>query len=115
MVTKSEMLKLLQATEFPKNTGRTNVLKKGQTYSHSMVLGKVRKLYSSCNGKICLVNSRHNEKNKGLLLVSKSLLRAHAPAYRAQAVTFNTPEILGSIPSTKHMDLSFVSIKAFVF
>jgi hypothetical protein len=89
MVTKSEMLKLLQATEFPKNTGRTNVLKKGQLYSHSMVLGKVRKLYSSCNGKICLVNSRHNAKNKGLLLAAKSLLRAHAPTYRAQAVTFN--------------------------
>ena len=37
MVTKSEMLKLLQATEFPKNTGRTNVLKKGQTYIRGVV------------------------------------------------------------------------------
>eukprot|EP01047_Picozoa_sp_COSAG01_P074615 COSAG01_NODE_12521_length_1726_cov_1.043024_1_plen_44_part_00 len=43
MVTKKEMLALLEATEFPKNKGRTNILNKGQTYSQSMVLGKVRK------------------------------------------------------------------------
>ena len=53
MVTKKEMLALLEATEFPKNKGRTNILNKGQTYSQSMVLGKVRKLYSSCDGKVC--------------------------------------------------------------
>jgi hypothetical protein len=62
MVTKSEILKILQATDFPKNMGRTNVLKKGQTFSQPMVLGKVRKLYSSCNGKLCLVESRQNKK-----------------------------------------------------
>ena len=73
MVTKSEMLKILQATDFPKNTGRTNVLKKGQTFSQSMVLGKVRKLYSSCNGKLCLVESRHNKKNKAVLKAAKAL------------------------------------------
>ena len=81
MVTKSEMLKILQATEFPKNTGRTNVLKKGQTFSQSMVLGKVRKLYSSCNGKICLVDSRHNVKHKAVLKAAKALLKQHAPGY----------------------------------
>ena len=89
MVTKSEMLKLLQATDFPKNTGRTNVLKKGQTFSQSMVLGKVRKLYSSCNGKICLVESRHNKKNKALLKAAKALLKQHAPGYTPQVVTIN--------------------------
>ena len=53
MVTKKEMLALLEATEFPKNKGRTNILNKGQTYSQSMVLGKVRKMFSSCDGKVC--------------------------------------------------------------
>jgi hypothetical protein len=76
MVTKSEMLKILQATDFPKNTGRTNVLKKGLTFSQSMVLGKVRKLYSSCNKKICLVES-------------KALLKQHTPGYTPRAVTIN--------------------------
>eukprot|EP01050_Picozoa_sp_SAG11_P047584 SAG11_NODE_25002_length_364_cov_75.067925_1_plen_51_part_10 len=35
MVVKKQMLALLEATEFPKNKGRTNILNKGQTYSHS--------------------------------------------------------------------------------
>ena len=83
------MLKILQATDFPKNTGRTNVLKKGQTFSQSMVLGKVRKLYSSCNGKICLVDSRHNVKHKAVLKAAKALLKQHAPGYSPQAVTVN--------------------------
>lgn len=42
---KTKMLKELRATRFPKNKGRTNILNKGQTYSLSMVLGKVRQLY----------------------------------------------------------------------
>ena len=41
-VSKKTMLKALQDTEFPKNTGRTNILKGKQTYSQSMVLGKVK-------------------------------------------------------------------------
>ena len=79
MVTKSEMLKLLQATDFPKNTGRTNVLKKGQTFSQSMVLGKVRKLYSSCNGKLCLVESRHNKKKQSALKGSEGFTKTARP------------------------------------
>jgi hypothetical protein len=89
VVTKKDMLKILQATDFPKNTGRANVLKKGQTFSQSMVLGKVRKLYSSCNGKICLVESRHNKKIKAVLKAAKALLKQHAPGYRPQALTIN--------------------------
>ena len=82
MVSKSEMLKLLQATDFPKNKGRTNVLKGKQTYSQSMVLGKVRKMFSSCNGKMCLVDSRHNVKHKAILKAAKSMLRAHDKNYK---------------------------------
>eukprot|EP01050_Picozoa_sp_SAG11_P067549 SAG11_NODE_48233_length_124_cov_188.960000_1_plen_41_part_11 len=41
-----------------------------------MVLGKVRKLYSSCDGKVCKVDSRHNEKHKALLKAAKSFLRS---------------------------------------
>ena len=54
-----------------------------------MVLGKVRKLYSSCNGKLCLVESSHNKKNKALLKAAKALLKQHAPGYTPQAVTIN--------------------------
>jgi hypothetical protein len=79
LVTKSEMLKILQATNFPKNTGRTNVLTKGQTFSQSMVLGKVRKLYSSCNGKICLVEPRHNKKNQSGLKGSQGFIQTARP------------------------------------
>ena len=39
MVTKQQMLKKLQETEFPKNTGRQNILKKNQEFSRSMALG----------------------------------------------------------------------------
>ena len=46
-MTKSKVLKLLEETDFPINKGRTNILKKGQTHSKSMVLGKVRKLYTA--------------------------------------------------------------------
>ena len=45
MTVKADMLKLLNSTQFPKNTGRTNNLKPGQTFSLSMVLGKVRMFY----------------------------------------------------------------------
>eukprot|EP01048_Picozoa_sp_COSAG05_P006844 COSAG05_NODE_462_length_9561_cov_5.923378_9_plen_117_part_00 len=45
MVTKQEMLKKLQETEFPKNTGRQNILKKNQEFSRSMALGKMKVLF----------------------------------------------------------------------
>ena len=35
-------------------------MKPGQKPLLSMVLGKVRKLYLSCAGKVCKVESRHN-------------------------------------------------------
>ena len=38
-VTKRQMLKKLQETEFPKNTGRQNILKKNQEFSRTMALG----------------------------------------------------------------------------
>eukprot|EP01051_Picozoa_sp_SAG22_P007308 SAG22_NODE_510_length_9598_cov_6.080114_2_plen_81_part_00 len=76
MVTKKEMLKILEATDIPVNKGRTNILKKGQAPSKSMVLGKVLKLYSSCDRKRCKVESRHNEKHKALLKAAKAFLRS---------------------------------------
>ena len=99
MVSKSEMLKLLNETEFPKNTGRKNVLKKGQTHSKSMVLGKVHKLYSSCDGKKCKVDSRHNEKHKKLLEAAKSFLRQSGVKYRFESVTLNKNHA-----AAKHVD-----------
>ena len=41
MVSKQEMLKKLQETDFPDNTSRKNVLKGNQTSSQNMTLGKV--------------------------------------------------------------------------
>ena len=81
MVTKSSMLKLLEQTDIPINKGRTNILKKGQKHSKSMVLGRVRQLYSSCDGKVCKVPSRHNAKHKVLLAAAKSVLNQHDPRY----------------------------------
>ena len=99
MVTKSAMLKLLEETDFPINKGRTNILKKGQTHSKSMVLGKVRQLYSSCNGKVCKVPSQHNVKHKALLAAAKSFLKQHDPNYRFEAVTINKNHA-----AAKHVD-----------
>ena len=73
------MLKLLRETRFPKNKGRTNILNKGQTHSLSMVLGKVRQMYSSCNGKVYKVPSRFNKQQeapRALLKAGKALLKA---------------------------------------
>jgi hypothetical protein len=61
-LTNNDMLKILESTDFPKNKGRTNNLQPGQTYSESMVLGKVRQLYTSCDGKICKVDATKNKK-----------------------------------------------------
>ena len=99
MVTKSAMLKLLEETDFPINKGRTNILKKGQTHSKSMVLGKVRQLYSSCDGKVCKVPSQHNVKHKALLAAAKSFLKQHDPNYRFEAVTINKNHA-----AAKHVD-----------
>ena len=101
MAAKTVMFKLSQATDFPKNTGRTNVLKKGQIFSQSMVLGKVRRLYRSCKGKLCLVDSRHNKNNTAVLKAAKALLKQHAPGYRPQAVTINKNHA-----AAKHTDTS---------
>ena len=40
-LSKKDMLKILEATEFPKNKGRTNNLQHGQTFSKSMVVGNI--------------------------------------------------------------------------
>ena len=45
VVTKQQMLKKLQETEFPKNPGRQNILKKNQEFSRSMALGKMKVLF----------------------------------------------------------------------
>jgi len=98
-MTKAKLLKLLEETDFPINKGRTNILKKGQTHSQSMVLGKVRKLYSSCDGKVCKVPSRHNVKHKELLVALKAFLRSHDPKYKFEAVTINKNHA-----AAKHVD-----------
>ena len=89
-LSKKDMLKILEATEFPKNKGRTNNLQHGQTFSKSMVLERVRKSYSSRDGKVCKVESRNNKKSPILLKVAKQLLR-EAPGvnYKFEAITIN--------------------------
>ena len=84
MTVKADMLKLLNSTQFPKNTGRTNNLKPGQTFSLSMVLGKVRMFYGKG-----LAESRFNKKHPELLAMAKKLLKSHDPKYGFQAVTIN--------------------------
>ena len=59
-VTKRQMLKKLQETEFPKNTGRQNILKKNQEFSRSMALGKMKALFQK---KGTFTRSRHNRKH----------------------------------------------------
>ena len=60
VVTKQQMLKKLQETEFPKNTGRQNILKKNQEFSRSMALGKMKVLFKK---KGTFAPSRHNKKH----------------------------------------------------
>ena len=54
-----------------------------------MVLGKVLKSFSSCDGKRCKVDSRHHEKHKALLKAAKSFLRSANLGYKFEAVTIN--------------------------
>ena len=84
MGVKADTLKVLEKTKFPKNTGRTNNLRKRQTFSRSMVLGKVR----LCYGK-GLANSKFNKQYPEFLQVARRLLKSHDPKYRFQAVTLN--------------------------
>ena len=67
--------------------------------SNQMKVGKVRKLYSSCDGKVCKVPSRHNVKHKELLVALKALLRSHDPKYKFEAVTVNKNHA-----AAKHVD-----------
>ena len=84
-VSNTDMLRILESTDFPKNKGRTNNLQPGQLYSRSMVLGKVRKLYSSCDGKVCKVDSIKNKKYPILLKAAKQFLRQNTK-YKFEAV-----------------------------
>jgi hypothetical protein len=105
---KTKMLKELRATRFPKNKGRTNILNKGQTYSLSMVLGKVRQLYSSCNGKVCKVDSKWNKKYPELLKAAKQLLKQHDPKYRFEAVTINKNQKAHSHTDVNNVGHSYI-------
>eukprot|EP01050_Picozoa_sp_SAG11_P012850 SAG11_NODE_1458_length_4874_cov_218.142827_2_plen_167_part_00 len=98
-ISKKDMLSLLEATDFPKNKGRTNNLQPGQTYSRSMVLGKVRQLYTSCDGKVCKVPSKKNEKYPILLKAAKQFLKQHDKNYKFESVTINKNQ-----QSSKHID-----------
>ena len=77
MGVKTDMFALLEKAKFPKNTGRTNNLRKGQTFSRSMVLGKVRMFYGKG-----LAESRFNKQHPELLKMAKKLLKSHDPNYR---------------------------------
>ena len=90
----SAMLKLLKETDIPFNTGRKNVLKKGQKGAYGMVLGRVKMLYGRGFAK-----SRHNAKFPELLTAAKKLIKAHAPSYRFDAVTINKNHA-----AAKHID-----------
>ena len=72
MVSKQEMLKKLQETDFPDNTSRKNVLKGNQTSSQNMTLGKVRVLFKP---KGTYAQSRHNKKHPELYKMSKAFLK----------------------------------------
>jgi hypothetical protein len=96
MVTKKAMLAKLRETDFPKNTGRTNILKGKQTYSHSMVLGKVKVMFKP---KGTFAPSRHNKKHAELLKMAKAFLKTHDPKYGFHAVTINKNHA-----AAKHVD-----------
>ena len=98
MVTKQEMLKKLQETDFPKNTGRQNILKKNQEFSRSMALGKMKVLFKK---KGTFAPSRHNKKHADLLKMAKEFLKQHDPSYRFQTVTINKNHA-----AAKHVDIS---------
>ena len=93
-----DMLRILESTDIPKNKGRTNNLQPGQTHSESMVLGKVRQLYTSCNGKVCKVEATKNKKFPILLKAAKQFLRENTN-YKFEAVTINKNQ-----QSAKHVD-----------
>ena len=95
-VSKKTMLKALQDTDFPKNTGRTNILKGKQTYSQSMVLGKVKVMFKP---KGTFAPSRHNKKHADLLKMAKRFLKQHDTSYRFHAVTINKNHA-----AAKHID-----------
>ena len=80
-----DMLRILESTDFRKNKGRTNNLQPGQTHSESMVLGKVRQLYTSCNGKVCKVEATKNKKFPIMLKAAKQFLRENTN-YKFEAV-----------------------------
>jgi hypothetical protein len=94
MVTNGEMLKVLQKTKFPKNTGRKNILKGKQEYSRSLVVGKVKMMY----GRGC-ADSRHNKNFKELHDTTRKFSKTAHPNYRFQAVTINKNHA-----AAKHVD-----------
>ena len=94
MVTKKKMLDLLNDTEFPFNTGRKNVLHKGQKGYYGMVLGRVKMMFGRG-----FAQSRHNKNHKELLKSSREFLKSHDPKYRFDAVTINKNH-----PAAKHVD-----------
>ena len=93
-ITKPAMLKLLRATDIPKNEGRKNVLNKGQKYSLSMVLGRVKMMYGRG-----FAQSRHNKKFPELLKACRAFIKGHAPSYRFDACTINKNH-----KAAKHVD-----------
>eukprot|EP01052_Picozoa_sp_SAG31_P059675 SAG31_NODE_18945_length_617_cov_0.691120_2_plen_158_part_01 len=98
-MSKAKMLQLLEQTNFP-DFNRKDVLRKGQKHYKGMVLGKVRKMYSSCDGKMCKVESRHNKRYPGIQVWLPDVVRPNK--------TFDT-QVSGS-PRSRCRNSSCVSI-----
>ena len=88
------MLRLLQLADIPFNTGRKNVLHKGQKGYHGMVLGKVKMLFGKG-----FAQSRHNKNHTDLLKAAREFLRKHDSKYKFEAVTINKNH-----SAAKHVD-----------
>jgi hypothetical protein len=74
-----------------------------------MVLGRVRKLYSSCDGKVCKVESRNNKKHPILLKAAKQFLR-EAPGvnYKFEAVTIDENQQAAAHVDKNNKGLSYI-------
>ena len=111
------MLTLLEATEIQPNKGRVNIFIKAR--AEAVALDGAREgaeALSSCDGKLCKVESRHNKIHKAMLAATKSFLRPHDSGYmyKFEVVTINTnhaaakhtgsnnPYIIGFVGDTPH-------------
>jgi hypothetical protein len=107
---KKLVLALLQEANFPTNTSRANVFRKGQTSYKGFVLGiiNLRGNMHATHGKTAPSSHTRGGKFKKLHQESKRLLKMHDPKFKFTSIQFNKNQQAAKHKDSRNVGVSYI-------